>query len=198
VVLDIGAFKGEYAFLARNTNPKVLIYAFEANPISAKSLSVACEQRDIRLIECAVVEHESRISFILAEAQSRIMVEMTALSNQEVVEVAGITLDSWTTENEITPSLIKIDTEGAEAGILRGGSSMIKEVKPIILCEILSDEAGQDVMKALPPSYRYYHIDENSGSVTLMSTITRKKWRNLNWLFIPVIKESKLIPILGS
>lgn len=198
VVFDIGAFEGDYSFMARNSNPNIQIYAFEPNPVSTQRLRVTFNQQNIKLIECAVAEHDSRVTLTLESARSRMVEKRTTQSLKDVVEVSGIALDSWTNEKNVVPSLIKIDTEGAEAGIFRGGYKMIKEVEPIILCEILSDEAGKDVMNALPSSYQYYHIDENSGSFTVKSTITRKKWRNHNWLLVPLAKESKLIQILTS
>jgi hypothetical protein len=35
VILDIGAFNGDYVLAARSVNPGVAIYAFEPNPASA-------------------------------------------------------------------------------------------------------------------------------------------------------------------
>lgn len=80
-------------------------------------------------------------------------------------------------------SLVKIDVEGSESDVLHGAQKVLGEHRPVILCEVLSDEAGLKVMEALPPGYLYYHIDENKG-LSMKPRVDRKKWRNKNWLFV--------------
>jgi len=80
--------------------------------------------------------------------------------------------------------VIKIDVEGAEAGILRGAQRVLHEHHPIILCEVLTDAAGNEVMASLPKDYHFYHIDENGGTKE-KACITRRRWRDTNWLLVP-------------
>ena len=42
----------------------------------------------------------------------------------------------------ITPSVVKIDVEGAELAVLEGGRSLLSEVRPIVIFEHFSDAAA--------------------------------------------------------
>ena len=189
-ILDIGAFKGDYALAAREVNREAIIFAFEPNPYSFNIIQEKCHDQDIEVINLAIAETDGSVSFMLNSSTSR-MVYRNFKSPVDIIQVPGISLDTWITENGVSPSLIKIDTEGTEAEILRGGEMVLDAYRPIILCEVLSDQAGKDVMDALPKDYYFYHIDENSGFEE-RDKITRKKWRNHNWLFVPMHKKSAL------
>lgn len=199
-ILDIGAFRGEYSLAARAVNPTARVYAFEPDPSNLDSLRLACVSKNIEIVAAAVAEQDGVVRFVCIQkgegqdsAQSHIAAEDHAFRSsstaQEVRHVAAVALDSWAVERGVVPSLIKIDVEGAETGILRGAIGVLLESQPIILCEVLSDVAGDSVMTALPKCYRYWHIDENSG-VSERSRITRKKWRNNNWVLVPERKTS--------
>jgi FkbM family methyltransferase len=191
VVLDVGAFHGEYALLARKTNPNVKIFAFEPNPLNRVILEENVNGQDIAIESCAVGEKNDEVTFSLDSATSRILVSESNLQQGQSVKVFVVPLDSWTDTNHISPVLIKIDTEGFEAAILRGAQSILANDQPIILCEILCDDAGRCVMNALPAGYAFYHIDENKG-ITVRQVIDRKKWRNHNWLLVPESKHDWL------
>ena len=57
--------------------------------------------------------------------------------------------------------------------------------------KVLTDSAGDEVMAALPPDYRFYYIDENSGAEE-ETRITRRCWRNKNWLFVPKHRQTEV------
>jgi FkbM family methyltransferase len=189
-ILDIGAFKGDYAIAARENNATVEIYAFEPNPQSANILRIFSEDFNIEVEELAVAELNGSVSFLLNSKTSQ-MINPEEKSLENVIQVQATSLNSWVSEKRTSPSLIKIDTEGAEAGILRGANFVLRHHQPIILCEVLSDKAGVDVMGALPKNYIYYHIDENNG-IEARTLITRKVWRNHNWLLVPKHRKSEL------
>jgi len=184
-ILDIGAFHGDFALLARAVNPHAAIYAFEPNPYTLPALRPTCEKGNIVLLEVAVAETCGSLPFVCAGEESTI-VEPVASSNgtNQVSHVEAITLDSWTAKAGVSPSLVKIDVEGAEAGILRGAQRVLHEHHPIILCEVLTDAAGNEVMASLPKDYHFYHIDENGGTKE-KACITRRRWRDTNWLLVP-------------
>jgi FkbM family methyltransferase len=184
-ILDIGAFKGDYALAARHVNSVADIYAFEPNPHSFIFLRSACENKNIHICNTALSEENGELPFLCHAAESRILKQGAHTELQdEIIYIPALTLDYWVAENSIVPSLIKIDVEGAEAGILRNAQEVLNNSSPIILCEILSDQAGDEVMMALPQHYHFYYIDENRG-ISESLRITRRKWRNKNWLLVP-------------
>lgn len=54
-------------------------------------------------------------------------------------EVPTIRLDTFATENPVDPVLIKIDVEGAELQVLKGGLQLIGRSKPAIVVEVTND-----------------------------------------------------------
>ena len=182
VIIDIGAFHGTYSLAAREVNSTAAVYAFEPNPYAAEVLRMACEGKGIEIKQLAIAEHDGRVPFLCASATSRIVA--FPVPQEQSIYVPAVSLDSWVIDNAVVPALVKIDTEGAEAGILRGAKRMLIEHQPIILCEVLTDLAGGKVMEALSSCYHFYHIDENRG-IEERVHITRRRWRNLNWLLVP-------------
>lgn len=57
------------------------------------------------------------------------------------IKVKTETLDNWCSRTDTKPSLIKLDTEGTEAGILKQGQKTISTHTPIILLEVGGGEA---------------------------------------------------------
>jgi hypothetical protein len=47
-----------------------------------------------------------------------------------------VTLDSYIAENDLVPSLIKIDAESSELEILKGASDVIDRIKPVMTIEV--------------------------------------------------------------
>lgn len=196
VVLDVGAFHGEYALLARKTNHRVKIFAFEPNPLNRTVLEENVSGQGIAIESCAVGEKDGEVVFLLDAATSRIIDSVSYSPQGETVKVSVVSLDSWTSSSHISPFLIKIDTEGLESAILRGAQSVLANDQPIILCEILSDDAGMHVMNALPVGYAFYHIDENKG-IESRREIDRKEWKNRNWLLVPTSRCDLLEKVIG-
>jgi FkbM family methyltransferase len=189
-ILDIGAFQGDYALAARTTNATAPIYAFEPNPDSASSLRTILAGSGVEVVEKAVSDRCGKVRFCCAAAQSRI-----DAGSQEApgsCDVTTVTLDSWAQAAGVNSGLIKIDVEGAEAAVLRGSRQLIDLCRPAILCEVLSDEAGQRVMSEIPSYYFFWHIDEN-GRATRQDCITRRIWRNKNWLLLPNDQEPEVV-----
>jgi hypothetical protein len=52
------------------------------------------------------------------------------------VDVDVITLDEYARRTETRPQLVKIDVEGAEAGVIRGMSELLRTVKPVLILEL--------------------------------------------------------------
>ncbi len=59
----------------------------------------------------------------------------------EQIEVETTTLDSWCQKTNTKPSLLKLDTEGTEAGILQEGQHVLSTYRPVILLEVGGGEA---------------------------------------------------------
>lgn len=68
----------------------------------------------------------------------------------------------WKTSGGV-PSFVKIDVEGHELAVLRGGRTFFAEAKPKVVCEI-GEETEQEVVALMESlGYTTYYIDLNGG-----------------------------------
>ena len=82
--------------------------------------------------------------------------------------VKGLTLDSFLEKNNVRPSLIKIDVEGAEHQVIGGAVKHLQQFKPMIVMEYLSSNRGnrphvQAAQSLLALGYEQYCIDAKGG-----------------------------------
>ncbi|HXE51484.1 MAG TPA: glycosyltransferase, partial [Tepidisphaeraceae bacterium] len=68
---------------------------------------------------------------------------------RQTVQTMTITLD-WLLDQRPAPKVIKIDVEGAEISVLKGATRLLKEVRPVLLCEISkpSVETAREIFRA--------------------------------------------------
>jgi len=186
-ILDIGAYYGEFAMAAREVNQLASIYAFEPNPESLKKLKETTRPHQINIVEYAISDINGELYFRRDSSRSQIVNHPSG----DTIKVNSCTLDTWIKEHEIKPFLLKIDVEEAPESVILGAKAVLKDFRPFILCEILSDWIGAAVVEALPDFYCYYYINENKG-LDPKSVVKRLDWRYRNWFFVPSDKE-KLI-----
>jgi hypothetical protein len=80
---------------------------------------------------------------------------------ESTIEVETTTLDAIGEEYAL-PSLIKIDVEGSEAAVLRGGEGIFRSAKPLLVCEIHHEQASSDVTSWLRARGYMFHWLESS------------------------------------
>lgn len=153
-VLDIGAHKGAYLnILLRQAGKQGRVIAFEPQRILYDYLT-----RISALLswDNAVVEH---LALTGTNGTSLLNIPINRKSNgtspgaslvknfdsdQLIVTetVQTTTLDSYCQLHNIRPDFLKIDTEGNELAILKGGENILKLYKPIIYVEIEARHTG--------------------------------------------------------
>lgn len=75
---------------------------------------------------------------------------------REVRQIPTLTLDSLLSRT-LAPQLVKIDVEGAELLCLRGAERLLREVRPMLLCEVTAENAPE--VGALLRDHRYTLLD---------------------------------------
>lgn len=137
LVLDVGAQTGLYTLSARFYN-HVHFHAFEPLPQSAKYLQ---QNLDLNNVKNATV-HNTGLGTVIGTTKLRVPEHkgLCTMGNNpqrfgshEEVEVDVTTIDEMFPEDNV--SVIKIDTEGWEYYVLKGGAETIKRCKPGILME---------------------------------------------------------------
>jgi FkbM family methyltransferase len=133
--IDVGAHIGSIISEVSHHCPTVKIVAIEAMPDKVGRL-----RRKFPKVEChgcAVSDTEGEATFFVNTAKSG----YSSLgrpanpdgSNVTEIRVPLRTLDGLISSREV--DLIKIDVEGAELGVLRGGERLIGENRPLIMFE---------------------------------------------------------------
>jgi FkbM family methyltransferase len=143
VVLDIGANIGSYSEAIKRLAPQANVFAFEPSSIARKNL----EDRFMGDSSVTIVPFAlgSKISTetlwsdtpgsVLSSLTKRRLDHFGTDFNQtESIEV--VTLDSWARSTNVIPSLIKIDVEGHELDVLKGG------LKTFTLAQVIQFEFG--------------------------------------------------------
>jgi len=170
-ILDVGANTGVYALLAKTTNPRADVYAFEpVERVYAKLVTnVELNGYDVTCMKKAASDADG--TAIIYDTSSPHTYSVTVNVNRAnkpdafPVEIETATLDAFVIEYGLSSvDLIKIDVETHEAEVLEGFSAHLKLFRPTLLVEILNDEVAGRVAKAVGDvDYLYFNIDETRG-----------------------------------
>jgi FkbM family methyltransferase len=148
--IDIGAHVGYFSLIASVLlEKKGQIFTFEA----AKGTFDVLEKNlkpfsNIEIFHNAVTDVETDLTFFefpfshseyntLHNAQFENEAWYKKFKPEKII-VKGITLDSIIQKFDIKNPLIKIDTEGAEAHVIKGGLNTFKTQNPIVIMEFLT------------------------------------------------------------
>jgi FkbM family methyltransferase len=140
--IDVGANVGVYTFLfARCVGESGKVYAIEPTPGCLQCLRATVAQnkldQSVQVVEAAVGE-ESREVYLVCKGASvfnRIVTDPMSVV-EETQPVQQITLDElWISEGSPDIDLLKVDAEGAEVPVLKGGRKLIETCSPVILFE---------------------------------------------------------------
>lgn len=141
---DVGTNKGIYSYIVKDVINQEKIYCFEPITRLSKLLKRRLKEASVYNIALSdrIGQAELRIPFINGEkVYSRATIEDSVHEVGETayerVEIYTTTLDQFVMEKGITSiGFIKIDVEGHEYEVLKGGITSIKTFKPIMLIEI--------------------------------------------------------------
>jgi len=156
VFYDVGAHVGIVSlFAARLVGRNGAVFAFEADPENADRIKEHVRRNildQIQVVPCAVWSSSGHLRFERASAQSSrnqgSLASDLAVSGEDTIEVEAITLDDFVQRHD-PPTLVKIDVEGAEAGVLRGSEKIFAQSKPVLICEVHCKQAADDVTRWL-------------------------------------------------
>jgi FkbM family methyltransferase len=143
-VLDIGANTGQFALALNAVLPNSKIYSFEPIPECFEVLQKSIQGiSNMQAFNTAIGNQSGKLSFERCKSSlSSSFRKMTDVhkiafpetSEHETINVAIEKLDYLASQLEIVePLLIKIDVQGFEDQVLRGGHETIKKAKIIII-----------------------------------------------------------------
>jgi FkbM family methyltransferase len=140
-VLDVGANIGYYtAMAAERVGPDGRVVAFEPDPqnyeLLARNAASMCSAR-VEVHDWALSDHGGAATLFRdyrSSSRSTLVREVVRKPGGEL-EVRLRTLDAWFAGDGGRVDLIKIDTEGSEGRIIRGGLQLIERCRPILVME---------------------------------------------------------------
>jgi FkbM family methyltransferase len=172
VILDVGAYHGEYAKIVRRYSPTAVIYCFEPHPRSFHALQQVAHDYAFKALPLACGERNgpAHLFDLAAEDGSKV-----ASLYQETLQVSGrvpltahntrvVTIDQFAKGRGIDEvQLLKIDAEGAELDVLKGAKTLIEEgrVKAIQFeiggTNVVREVWMRDFYRVLP-GYSFYRL----------------------------------------
>lgn len=155
VFWDIGAHFGYHSFsFASLVGENGHVYSFEPNPFNATRFLMhleknACLAGRITLNTFALSDTDGETTFVFSSdvdgscssgshlLEARAPLESDTYNNFQTQIVTTFTIDSIINKTGIKiPDIIKVDVEGAELLVLKGGNTFFAKHKPIIFMEV--------------------------------------------------------------
>jgi FkbM family methyltransferase len=175
-IVDVGSNVGVYALAAATVNPKAEIIAFEPlertyerliSNIGLNEFSITAELLALSDRTGVGLLYDSPLDdFKAASLEAPRPTRGGPVGAQTVPRrVRVVTFDDYCLANRITRvDLVKIDIEGHEAAALRGMAGTLRESRPTLLLEVLTDEAGRQIRAQLEDlGYEFYRVRESRG-----------------------------------
>lgn len=144
VLFDLGAHFGLFSLAAIHYGgPSALAVAVDPSPIAANILRVqatlnSCEDR-LQIIQAAVNESQGRQSMVAVgvQASGYYVAPDANHTAGELTETKSVTIDSLVEKLGCSPTHIKIDVEGYEAAVLKGGKRLLSQkAAPLLFVEL--------------------------------------------------------------
>ena len=144
-LIDVGAHIGYFSLLmAYFGGPSCRLYSFEPNPEVFTRLvqNVRNNTYNERVItvSAALSDEMGTKTFFVDDAGSNLGTFKPANDRKgKWLEIDVTTLDNIISEYSLSNvSFMKLDVEGAELSVLRGGKEFFKKNRPVIVCEVSS------------------------------------------------------------
>ena len=174
-VLDIGAHIGITALpISSVLAPGGRVHAFEASTTNLKMLRFHIRKNSVANIDVVPRlvgdQNDSGVIFFQNKRVSGMnsVVKQGSSRHWETIPVDMISLDHYCLEYGLMPEVIKIDVEGGEEAVLRGGRRTLRQFNPIVFLSVHPrhlNELGSSVeqLKLLIESFGY-RIEYADGS----------------------------------
>ncbi|MBO0321678.1 FkbM family methyltransferase [Muricauda sp. CAU 1633] len=198
---DVGANIGYYSILACVYNPKIKVHAFEpslgpkfylneniainnvGNQVIVHSQALSLESGKIAFYEVV----NPKFPKILNLSGEHNMGTKKGLNSKEVI-VESIRMDDIDNHPQAV-ELIKIDVEGAEVMVLKGGLKLLQKDRPIVICEVLYNQNEAELESVMEDLNYLYYAHMKNGLMEI-GTLKRKKDNGIrNVFFVPAEKK---------
>ena len=199
--IDIGVYRGVYSYFLSDLTKYV--YAFEANSLlHSKLISSFVKKTNVKIENLAVSSSlgktEIRIPIRNSDADYdyeqkyelgiATIHKANQLQNKPYETISSInktTLDDYKFHHDI--GFIKIDVEGHELEIIRGGKNFLKNHKPTMLVEIEERHSGKNPKEIITEiceiGYCCFTVDQR---LKLVESTDFSEFKQNNFVFKPI------------
>jgi FkbM family methyltransferase len=171
-VFDIGAQFGFFTLLgAAVVGESGQVHAFEPTPSTFQMLERNTRDLpNVRRNNCAVSDRDGELEFSdfglrYCAFNTLGAPRLENLPPPARIRVKTFSLDAYCQANAVRPTFVKIDAENAEAAILRGMSSLLRDPQPPALAVEAGDASALEILAIVEPfGYRMWIYDEDGTS----------------------------------
>lgn len=143
-VLDVGANIGLISFPLLRLFPGLTIHAFEPGPVQNHFLEISIARNQIadrlHLNKVALADYTGEVDFHVhgsRDASGDGMHDTGRAGTTVIIKAPVMRMDDWwQASNRPKIDLIKIDVEGGEMLVLKGGCELLRSCRPVISLEI--------------------------------------------------------------
>ncbi|MBX2887755.1 MAG: FkbM family methyltransferase [Ferruginibacter sp.] len=158
-VFDIGAHKAGFLFwLLKRVGENGFVYAFEPQTSLfhyIKKLKALFDWENVTVEHLALSDSVETVTLFIPENKTggksspgATIVEHKGSNDTFTTEKTETqTLDNYCNKHNLKPSFLKIDVEGNELKVLKGGLQTLKSFKPKIIIEIEARHVGEERAK---------------------------------------------------
>lgn len=156
IFLDVGGNIGVYSILLRDRFKTV--FSFEPNTVTYEILKAnlgLSGARNVKAVNMALSDRQDQVPIFIPRNGNLGWATLDASHHDIAVDKVDIkctTLDAFVEENHLDAArikMIKIDVEGHETSVISGGVETLAKHKTPLLCEVLSDKSGADLISKL-------------------------------------------------
>jgi FkbM family methyltransferase len=204
IFLDVGANTGYYSLVVSTINNKIKTYAFEpgdgAFNFLTDNIKINKFENQIFPQKAALADKNGESTFFietsnkdsdiaqLSGGSSLIEIDDDKFEYREE-RVKVYTLDTFAKENNLANiDLIKLDTEATEHLVLRGGEFVLKNHRPIIICEVIKNNIEEEIQFEMNKYNYKYFLTIESGLKKVESLYSDIEYAY--YFFIPEEKEN--------
>ncbi|OBA68735.1 hypothetical protein A5641_17370 [Mycobacterium sp. 1554424.7] len=174
-VIDVGASWGLFTYhLARRVGELGTVYSFEPHPRNRVMLQKLAKARPrVRFSPVAVSDEAGWAELLVPTQQNRQVTAQASVAHGfdgqgvgvEKIEVPTVRLGE-VLGPEVRVDFVKIDVEGHEMSVLRGGSSMFERWRPSLLIEIEQRHLSVPIEEVFQQiegfGYHLYYVTESA------------------------------------
>jgi len=149
VYFDVGASHGQMVGMASQVvGGSGLVYAFEPQTSEMEWLQRMCKAyglTNVKLFQTLVGDFTGEATFFENAKKCASSSLAQEWSGGDPRKYPMVTLDAWAEQNFVDRlNLIKIDVEGAEIMVLRGGLKLLRRTHPLVILEIRDRQIRQE------------------------------------------------------